>query len=350
MSIDWTNIFKDIGCGVRQWNLLLGQAASIVAESEKKIAQLTSGEERLATLSEMLAQDNANVASLRKMARNAADVVKSYITDKIGPVDFGSTRTALDEILAEMETRMLADAQTVDANAVSAAAPAAESGNYGAGVCGTVTPNQMAKSQNFRVECYQRATTQRGAMFHVFASEAGLLEAGAEAGVEYDTGNSPGGVKFTIGLPALAEAGDQASQLSNWSLSGFEKGVNTAANGKIYVSLTKPAADTIVSLYKDSARTQLVAEGRIIGGASGGVTLVAQNASGLTGTVDAAYTANDTDIEIVPAFEYREGDVFAFSTASDEAGTFQSFFRDNPKRSLPADGAGSETIPDSWAE
>jgi hypothetical protein len=353
MTIDWENIFKDIGCNVRQVNILLDHVipSEIVAETEKKVARFTDGEARLALLSEMLAQDEANAEAVRKMARGVVDIVKSYITDSIGPVDFASTRAALDELLAEMESRMAADSQAVDANAVSAGAPVAGSGNYGTGTCGTVTPNQMAKTQNFRVECYQRAAGQRGATFHVYASLDGLLDASAEAGVLYDTGNNPGGVKFTVGLPVLSEAGDQANQLSNWSLSGFQKGVNTAADGKIYVKLAKPGADTVVSLYTNPNRTDgLVAEGKILGGTSGNVTLAAKNGSGLTGTVDAAYTTDDSDIEIVPPFEYREGDVFTFSTASDEAGTFQCFFRDNLERSLPANGAGSETILDSWAE
>jgi hypothetical protein len=363
MTIDWTNIFKDIGCNVRQVNLFTKTVipTDIVAESVKKVAQFTDGDERLAILSEMLAQDRANIDAVQKMADSVVDVVKSYITMKVGPVDFGSTYATLEEFLAEMEAKMTADSQTVDANAVSATTPVAGSGNYGTCTCGTVTPNQMAKTQNFRLECYQEAVGEEtGALFHVYASKDGLLEASAEAGVEYDTGNAPGGVKFTIDAPYVQEFNDQADQCADWFLydwvSGVvtsppEKGVNTAADGKVYVSLTKISDTVYVKLYKDAARTELVGQGsypNYQGTVS--IDITPEEPSGLGGSVTVTWSVDDTDIYVIPAYPYRIGDIFTFSTTSDDAGTFQSFFRDYLRRAMPSDASGNETIEDAWAE
>ena len=93
-----------------------------------------------------------------------------------------------------------------------------------------------------------------------------------------------------------AEANDGSYQLSSWILLGLSKGSNTDANGKIYVDLTS----TTVSLYSDSAKTSLVAQGTFAG--AGTVTLAEQSSSGMTGSVDVAYSADDSDIELVCAW------------------------------------------------
>jgi len=369
MSIDWTNIFKDIGCCVRQANLFNKTVVptDITAESVKKVAQFDSGAERLAILSEMLSQDQSNIDAIAKMGDSVIDAAKSYITTKVGPVDFGSVYSSLDELLAEMETLMTGESESVDANGMSATTPVANDDNYGTGACGTVTPNQMAKTQNFRLECYQEAMGEIGALFHVYSGLDGLLDKPAEAAVEYDTGNSAGGVKFTIANSVVQESYDQANQMDSWYVAGAHKEVwwengalrppNTAVDGTVYVTLEKfgSPGTLYVHWYMDAARTILVAEGEAPYG--GGITTVQLfpaelngNPSGIAGDVDVTWSINDTDIEIIPNFEYRVGDAFTFSTTSDDAGTFQSFFRDRLGRSLPANGVGQETISDAWAE
>ncbi len=353
MAIDWTNLFKDVGLCARQVNVYLDNVipTDIVAETVKKVAQLASGEERLETLSDMLAQDKSNAEQIRRFATNVVTIAKSYVIDKVGPVDFDSTYSTLAELLEEMEGLMEDDSETVDANAVgTGGAPVADSDNYGVGVMGTVTPNQMAKNQNFRVECYQIAAGANGAFFRIYGSKDGQLSGAAEEAVSFDTGNAKGGIEFTIASPDYTEANDGSSQLDNWDLTGFSKGVNTAADGKIYVTLTKPGADTLVKLYKDAGKTELVAEGQITAGTSGACTLAEANSSGLSGTVDVAWTIDDTDITLIPPFEYRVDDKFTFSTTSDGAGTFQDFFRDYLGRSMPSNAAGTETVLDAWAE
>jgi len=110
-----------------------------------------------------------------------------------------------------------------------------------------------------------------------------------------------------------------------------------------------------VSVYSDSGTTALVAQSAWeLDGTNGpnpsDVALVAQNSSGLSGTVDVAYTADDTDIEVTLAIPFAVGDEFKIATVSDEAGTFQSFFAEYFDATLPSDATGSETINDSLAE
>lgn len=72
--------------------------------------------------------------------------------------------------------------------------------------------------------------------------------------------------------------------------------------GRLYGTLTKPAADYTLSLYSDLARTQKVAEGTV---AALGTwfDLAAQNASGISGrAVVDAYGADDTTILVLPTF------------------------------------------------
>lgn len=84
----------------------------------------------------------------------------------------------------------------------------------------------------------------------------------------------------------LAEAGDPAGVLGTWSLTGIRPTFNTDAANILYVKLedeTPGAGQARVSLYKDSARTSLVAQGSAANGAT--ATLAEQNSSGLSGTV-----------------------------------------------------------------
>ena len=84
----------------------------------------------------------------------------------------------------------------------------------------------------------------------------------------------------------LVESGDTAAVLTTWSLTGVRPGFNTDAGNRIYVKLedeTPGAGQARVSLYSDSARTALVAQGSAADSST--ITLAEQNSSGLSGTV-----------------------------------------------------------------
>lgn len=76
---------------------------------------------------------------------------------------------------------------------------------------------------------------------------------------------------------------DPNGVFSRWVLDGAER-ANTD-NGRLHARVTQDAGNTTVSLYRDAARTELVADGNVTGD-SGRVTLEVRNASGLAGTVD----------------------------------------------------------------
>jgi len=93
--------------------------------------------------------------------------------------------------------------------------------------------------------------------------------------------------------------GDENSQLDNLSLTGLtidEPQFGTTGNtdnGVLYWNLTDTGGTRTFSIYSDSAKTTLVAQ--YTGSDGLGVTVAEQGGSGLSGTVDLAYTADDTD-------------------------------------------------------
>ena len=107
-----------------------------------------------------------------------------------------------------------------------------------------------------------------------------------------------------------SEAGDAANQMSGWSFSGANP--NNTNGGLLYWSLDEVGGTYFVSIYKDSAGANKVAEGTRAT-ASGSVTLAEQNASGLTGSVTIAYTGDDTtlsaNILTLGSFDVIEADV-----------------------------------------
>jgi hypothetical protein len=98
----------------------------------------------------------------------------------------------------------------------------------------------------------------------------------------------------------IQEMFEQQNKLSSWVFNGVLIGSNTDSAGFLYVKMDidQPApGDVTVSVYKDSAQTQLVAEGSRAG--AGSVTLAEQNDSGLSGTVSyAGGGSDDTDIKL----------------------------------------------------
>lgn len=99
----------------------------------------------------------------------------------------------------------------------------------------------------------------------------------------------------------VLEFNEAADKLSAWTFAGVDYGVNTDEDGYLYVTLTDEtpgAGQARVSVYSDSARTALVAQGDAADGNT--ATLTAQNSSGLTGTVLLGTVgATNADIELL---------------------------------------------------
>lgn len=99
-------------------------------------------------------------------------------------------------------------------------------------------------------------------------------------------------VASSISTAIITEAGDASNQLSAWAFTGASSS-NTNAF-VLYYKLTDVAGTRTVEIYKDSAGSNLVASGTLVG--DGTVTLTAQNSSGLSGSVVVAYTVDDTTV------------------------------------------------------
>lgn len=94
-----------------------------------------------------------------------------------------------------------------------------------------------------------------------------------------------------------AKAGDSANQITRWSFEGVEWNQTTDVDGNIYLSLSRSSDETLVNVYQDRDRTQLIASGSR-SRAQGTVQLLPENNSLLSGTVKIDYQADATDIEI----------------------------------------------------
>jgi hypothetical protein len=98
-------------------------------------------------------------------------------------------------------------------------------------------------------------------------------------------------------LSTGAKTGDTANQINRWSFEGVEWNQTTDVEGNIYLSLSRSSDETLVNVYQDRDRTQLIASGSR-SSIQGTVQLLPENNSLLSGTVKIDYQADATDIEI----------------------------------------------------
>ncbi len=101
----------------------------------------------------------------------------------------------------------------------------------------------------------------------------------------------------TLSANSRVETGDNNNQVSNYDLlTGV--GPNLDAVGKLYFSVVVSGSNSIINIYKDSARLQLI--GHTANAATiGSVAVTADNSSGLGGNIRRdAVVANDVDIEV----------------------------------------------------
>jgi hypothetical protein len=102
-----------------------------------------------------------------------------------------------------------------------------------------------------------------------------------------------------------AKFGDDVNpRITRWNLTGVEWGRNTDPDGYIYLNLAAPSPDTVsFDLFKDAARTHLVASSGPVDGTKPVVTLP-QNSSDLSGTFElaSATPSNAIFLNAVPNF------------------------------------------------
>ena len=92
--------------------------------------------------------------------------------------------------------------------------------------------------------------------------------------------------------------GDPQGQVTRWDLRGIEWRRNTDAEGLIHARIRRSADGIVhVELYRDEARTDLVASGEDSGG-PGRIALAAHRDSGLTGHVSVVYQADTATVAL----------------------------------------------------
>lgn len=105
---------------------------------------------------------------------------------------------------------------------------------------------------------------------------------------------------------------DPQGVFSRWVLDGADRG-NTD-HGRLYTRVTEAGGDFTVSLFSDAARSALVAQGALDDD-TGDVSLTAQNASGLSGSV--RITDATTFEAVIDAFYADDDDMAALHKGID---------------------------------
>jgi hypothetical protein len=165
----------------------------------------------------------------------------------------------------------------------------------------------------YRVDKYEASrpdatNTSVGGMEHRSCSELNRLPWGSVSHDDASAACLAGGKRLCVEDEwSMACAGgltfdtnDQANQLSGWVFSGATT-ANTNA-GVVYISLANATTTRTVNVYRDAARSVLVAQGSRSG--NGHIDLLAVGGSGLTGSVEVAYTADDADIYVTIQWKY----------------------------------------------
>ncbi len=125
----------------------------------------------------------------------------------------------------------------------------------------------------------------------------------------------------------VLETHDEDDATSNWTFAGAIRNVNCTEDGRLFTNLndeTPGAGQAEVQVYSDSAKTALVAEGDAADNNT--ITLVEQNNSGLSGTVDiGVVAASDTDIVLLLDIDEESKGDAAFGASLGSRGSARSF-------------------------
>lgn len=103
----------------------------------------------------------------------------------------------------------------------------------------------------------------------------------------------------------------------------------------------------VATLVEDEKKQYLIAQGASQAATATAVPLQGENGSAVEGKVDLTYVADVDNVRLQVG--WKAEDKWTFETDSDNAGVFQSFFRDQLGATLPFKLDGTETINDNLA-
>lgn len=365
MGYDKTYVFTRLGKIVKKYNAVAdhpdGVAGSLDSLLEEAVEVFNSSDEDRWILNLLSSANRSDQSACESMKRQAVSVATGFLTHDVR-ARLGVVGSSAAAVLDALRDAMQDEADTVLETAGAMAGPFYDNDNTGNGEAHLFTFDQAVREANhFECECVN-ADTAGSERWRVSCSRLGYLGE-AETGVQFDSfmdnddGITPAGVRFTIEqasgtaaedwavgdkvrfstyvMPLYTETGDGSSQMQNYLFAGLSFGENTDDDKKIYLDLEEAAGSPAVyrvSVYKDSSRTELIAQGESEN-ATATVELEEKNSSGLSGQVDVDYSTDDSDVVIEFGSRPR----------------FQHFLVENFGAAMPAASSGSNTVDDDLA-
>lgn len=184
-------IFKDIGLFVRTSNLYANTVEALVeAETGKRIAQITSGLDRLTLLGTAMANDASKIQTLSGWSDNEARSIDTYIRGYVRDMT-GSTGQQSADVLADLDYCMKLASQKLAGLAVSAQVTLDATGN---GTVSGLTLGQMLNEQTIVLTCSSAQTA--GAEQWTLTGQVDRLSGVATTGQAYTDATT--GLGFTI--------------------------------------------------------------------------------------------------------------------------------------------------------
>lgn len=316
------------------------------------------------SIGKAIKEANANSVASSSIVSAAVSFVRGYILYNFRYLA-DLTFTSFDDLWYDgLLAKMGEDTQTVQENTVSMGAIAftgAGTPNYqddsGSPVNRTLSETQMLLDDDtIRIVCTSAsAGADSWAIWSMLRGRIGATITTGTLFGEALTIDDKSGLAGTILEPESYVTGDTSGIFgapTESLLLGAEKGVNCDDDGIIYVAVTNDGYGnySLIGYPTSTDRSNLTNQVFHLASYSttGSKAVVADNASGLSGTITIGALAADSAISYFAAIAYAVGDTFLIGPASvTDGGVIQTFFRDNFKRCLPE--SGSPTIADSLA-
>ncbi len=341
-----TDAFTEMGYLVRMYYLYLNTMPNLIyLEMVKKKTGLSDEDWALEKLRQWLAQDDQRAATLATWSAGIKSLLDTYIVTRLKEILISVEATAAN-ILLEL-AHVMADpsnADSVDGNTITES-DSADYNNTGDGTLGSVVVSgkERLASERITIECVS-AATEGSESWSVSGVKAGVLDRATTAVAYADTETL---LAFLISETKL----DITSGTYKWTEIG--------ATNEFYCELSGGGDPSFTEVNRVWLASVLMTEGSAVGslavdewiwGASGAGfdTIIVR----LTGDVDP--DTAPADLDTVGATSacalFVVGDKFYIDASSDDAGLFQSFFRDAYKQTFASETDGTETVADSLAE
>lgn len=332
--------------GVRAFDTGLGGSYAARKYTDRLNANAASFSALLAAIKSDV-EVNFIRSRMKEFLQSPTNTIFGVVEQKDSNGDAQILRSGLLQELADAmgDELSMAGAQAVDANTVANGSPSYDPENVGKGVLSVVALRQNVPSGRITVTCLRGAETTLEEAFTVAlqASDGRTLSGALELIIKKEWESNLIGARLKLAR-TITDENDGGAQVSNYATTG-ETLTNTD-EGDLYQELTAgtyPGGNRRVNWYSDSAKTLLVARGERTG--DGAVTMVEQNASGLSGSCDIAYTVDDLDMIVHLNPFYKEDSIYLDVTNS-RSGKIETLIADIWGIALPTAAAPAK-LPDA---